>query len=116
MFTYPLTPYRGDTFRRQFSFFADHDHAVLSDLTGVDVAAEIRTAPGAAVITTIGLTVTLPNLIDLELTPAQTALLPPASSWDLQFTYPSGDVITVVRGSVSASGDITNSIAVGGMR
>ena len=82
MFTYPLTPYRGDTFRRQFAFFADSDHAVTSDLTGVDMAAEIRTAPGAAVITTIGLTVTLPNLIDLELTPAQTAQLPPASSWD----------------------------------
>ncbi len=34
-----------------------------------------------------------------------------AGKWDLQLTYPSGDVQTVVKGSVSLTADVTGASA-----
>ena len=108
MLTYALWPYRGDTFRRRFVLWADAAKTTPADLTGATVAAEIRSAPGATPITTIACSLTVPNLVDLVLAPTLTAGLPDGA-WDLQITYASGDVQTVVKGAVKPDGDITQS-------
>ena len=111
MLTYALWPYRGDTFRRRFVLWADAAKTTAADLTGATVAAEIRSAPGATPITTIACSVTLPNTIDLVLTPAVSSGLAASGFWDLQITYASGDVQTIVSGAVKPQGDITQSVA-----
>jgi hypothetical protein len=114
MLSYPLGMYRGDSYRWRFVLWADAARTVAVDLTGVVVAAEIRTGTGATPIYPIPLVVTLPNIIDLSLTAAASATVPAAAHWDLQLTYPSGDVQTIVRGAVSVTGDITHSVPVHG--
>jgi hypothetical protein len=76
------------------------------------VTAEVRAGTGATPVYPLALTVTLPNLIDLEISAAESAGLPASAKWDLQLTYPSGDVQTIVRGGVSVTGDITGSVGV----
>jgi hypothetical protein len=115
MLTYGLAPYRGDTHRWRFVLWADPGRTVAVDLTGVVVKAEIRSAPGGSFVAALGCTVTLPQTIDVALTAAQSATLPPSAAWDLQLTWPSGDVQTVVKGSVTASGDVTDAIAIAGV-
>jgi hypothetical protein len=112
MLTYPLVLYRGDTYRRQFTVWADAAQTTAVDLTDVLVAAEIRAGTGTTPVYALALTVTLPNVIDLEISAAQSAQLPAAATWDLQLTYPSTDVQTIVKGGVSVQGDVTGSLAV----
>jgi len=114
MLTYPLRLYRGDSYRWRFVLWADPDRSVAVDLTGVVVGAEIRVSTGATPIYPIVIAVTLPNTIDLSLSAAASVQVPAAAIWDLQLTYPSGDVQTIVRGAVSVTGDVTNSVPVYG--
>ena len=110
MLSYPLRIYRGDSYRWRFVLWADPDRSVAVDLTGVVVGAEIRTGSGTTPIYAIAIAVTLPNIIDLSLSAAASAQVPAAAIWDLQLTYPSGDVQTVVNGPVSVKGDVTQSV------
>ena len=114
MLTYGLAPYRGDTHRWRFVLWADPGRTVAVDLTGVAVKAEIRSAPGGTFVAALGCAVTLPNTIDVALPAAQSVSLPASAAWDLQLTYATGEVQTVVKGSVSASGDVTDAIAIAG--
>ena len=109
MLSYALWPYRGDTGRWRFVLWADAGKTMPVDLTGVAVAAEIRAAPGAQPVTRLACTVTLPNTIDLVLSATLSATLPAQAWWDLQLTYASGDVQTIVGGAVKARGDVTDS-------
>ena len=107
--TYNLDLYRGDTSRWQFKLWTDAAKTIPSDLTGVTAAAMIRDkAPGGVYSLALGCVVTLPNIIDMELTPGQSRDLPVKGVWDLQLTYASGDIITVLKGSVSVTQDITS--------
>ena len=109
MLTYALWPYRGDTGRWRFVLWADADKTTAVDLTGVTVAAEIR-----APVTPLTCTVTLPNTIDVVLAASASAALPASASWDLQLTWPSGDVTTVVGGAVQAQGEVTGALTQAG--
>jgi hypothetical protein len=111
MKTQSLPFYRGDTARWQVRIFQPGGTLPL-DLTGVIVKAEIRQNSGTTPITPVVCVVTLPNTIDCSLAPAATQALPASAKWDLQLTYPSGDVQTVVKGSVSVTGDVTDSLPV----
>ena len=104
---YALRVYRGDTARWTFVLWADTHKTVPADLTGVSVASQIRTRPGGDVLATLACTTTLPNTIDAELPATVTAKLLPLAVWDLQLTYPSGDVTTVLAGAVNAMADVT---------
>ena len=114
MLSYPLRLYRGDSYRWRFVLWADPDRTVPLDLTGVVVGAEIRVNTGTTPIYPITIAVTLPNTIDLSLSAAASAQVPATAIWDLQLTYASGDVQTIVAGPVSVKGDVTNSVAVHG--
>ena len=106
---YPLTLYRGDTFRTAFKLWKDTDKTDPVDLTDIDVKAEIRDKPGGSKITPMTITIELPNTITVEVSSVITGTLPASGSWDLQLTYPSGDVLTILAGPVTVTADVTDS-------
>lgn len=104
---YSLRVYRGDTFRWTFVLYADDRKTVPADLTGVSVASQVRTRPGGDLVLALTPTITLPNTIGVVLSAAQCATLPSAAVWDMQLTYPTGDVSTVLMGGVNVTADVT---------
>lgn len=105
----PLTLYRGDTWSARFVFWADTAMSIPADLTGVAPKAEFRDRPGGAVIVPLVCAVELPNVITGSLDAASSARLPAAAAWDLQLTYGTGDVRTVLAGAVAVTPDVTDS-------
>lgn len=107
---YNLALYRGDTGRWRFTFWEDTAHTVPFDLTGAVVKSEIRDKSGGTKIVELDCVVSLPNIIDAELTAGDSALTPAAGVWDLQLTWPDGTVRTMVGGTVAVTGDVTDSV------
>lgn len=114
--TYPLALYRGDSYAWQFKLWADANKTEPVDLTGVVAKAEMRVAPGTDPAMTMTCTITQPNIIDVELPALEwdkfNLTKAGAAIWDLQLTYDSGDIKTVVRGVVSITADVTESVKV----
>lgn len=112
--TYNLSIYRGDTERWQFKLWTDRAKTAAADLTGVTTSAMIR---DKATVGTYSLSmdckVTLPNIIDMTLTADQSrSLLITGGVWDLQLIYPSGDIKTVLKGTVVLAQDVTRPVLV----
>jgi len=108
--SYPLTLYRGDSYRWAFVLWADSTKLTPADLTGVIAKAEIRDKPGGAKIVPMVCGVSLPNTISMSLDAASSALLPLVGVWDLQLTYPTSEVATVLAGAVTVTPDVTDSV------
>jgi hypothetical protein len=108
---YDLGLYRGDSYAWRFQLWDDADQTEETDLTGVTAAAEIRDKSAGLQIVALDCAITLPNIIDVEMTPAMWADCPTKGIWDLQLTYTGGDVHTVVRGAVAVTPDVTDSDA-----
>jgi hypothetical protein len=107
-----LALYRGDTGRWQFKLWADANKTQPVDLTGVSVEAMIRdTLPTGRVAMQMDCTITVPNIIDMVLTSLESTNLPAKGFWDLQLTYPSGDVVTPLKGTVLVTQDVTHADA-----
>lgn len=103
-----LNLYRGDTRRWIFKLWTDGKRTVPADLTGVTVIATIRDkATGGTFQQTLTCTVETPNTVNMAITPDQSRVSPAVGVWDLQLTYPSGDIYTVMRGSVLVTQDVT---------
>lgn len=109
--TYGLNIYAGDDHAWRFVLWADVEKTEAADLTGMSVKAEIRDRPGGATIVAAHVAVTLPNTVDVSLTPADTRACPASGRWDLQLTDAGGRVATVLAGAVKVIGDITDSSA-----
>ena len=105
---YSLTLYRGDSFRVQFRLWADAAKTEAVDLTGATAAAEIRAAPQSLPLVALACAIT-DNVIEVSLTAGQSIDVPRAAYWDLQLTYASGEVQTIVAGGVSVREHITGS-------
>jgi hypothetical protein len=108
----PLAIYRGDTYKWRFLVWADVDKTEAVDLAGVAVKSEIRNAPAGTEIIPLPCVITLPNIIDIELTAAVSRTLPASGVWDLQLTYSSGYVATILAGAVTVRADVTDSTVV----
>ena len=107
LLTYAPQIYRGDTYRWRFALWADAGKTQATDLAGVSAAAVVRQQGGAVV--PFAVTITAPNLIDVVLSAAASATLAiVASTWDLELTYPSGDVTTIVGGPIYMRADVTH--------
>jgi len=107
---FPLVLYHGDTAHWQFRFWADAAKTVPANLAGVTVKAELRDTPGGNLILTFATAVLPPNTVRMDLTPAAAMALPDTGgAWDLQLTYPSGDVATPLAGLVEVTMDVTDS-------
>jgi len=107
--TYALDLYRGDSYAWRFTLFEDDPPTVPTDLTGATAEAEIREKTAGVNIVAMTCVVTLPNIIDMTLDPDQYAACPAKGVWDLQVTYPDGWVQTVLHGTVTVTGDVTDS-------
>jgi hypothetical protein len=108
---FPLTLYRGDSYRWSFLLWTDTAKTQPADLTGVMPKAEVRDKPGGAKVVALDCAVVVPNTVTMSLDAASSALLPLAGVWDLQLTYPNGDVATVLAGVVLVTPDVTDSAA-----
>lgn len=107
--SYALTVYRGDTYSWDFVLWDDTDKTQPTDLTGVEVKAEIRDRPAGGVIIPLDLDVE-GNIIHARLDAAASAQLPvPDAVWDLQLTYDTGTVVTIIGGAVKVTADVTDS-------
>ena len=105
---FDLLVYHGDSYRWQFTFWSDTAKQIPSDLTGATVNSEIRDKPGGSVITSLDCVVTLPNIVVVTMTSTMSSLLTSMGGvWDLQLTYPSNDIATVVAGYVRVTMDVT---------
>jgi hypothetical protein len=104
---YDLKLYRGDTTRFKVMLWQDTGKTQPVDLTGATPAAEIRDKTAGVKITTLTCTVSAPGEITVELLPAGYVTVPSSGVWDLQVTFPSGDVRTMVAGKVTVTGDVT---------
>jgi hypothetical protein len=112
-----LNLYRGDTERFQLQYWDDEGETVPADLTGVTFKSEMRDKPGGAnLLATFAVSSSAPGVIDVLIDAATSAALPASGSWDLQLTYASGDVKTIVYGKVKVTMDTTDSVAVGLMK
>jgi hypothetical protein len=107
---FALAIYRGDSYRWQFKLWSDAAKTQPVDLTGVEVKAEIRDKAAGKVLGAMTCDVTVPNIIDASLSATDTAALK-SGVWDLQLTYPGGDVGTVLAGAVTVTVDVTDSAA-----
>jgi hypothetical protein len=104
--SYSLAIYRGDTCGWRFVLWSDTDASVPVDLSAAAAAAQIRTQPDSLMVAELGCTITLPNIIDVSLPAAESALAE-SGQWDLQLTFEDGTVQTVVGGRVRVTADIT---------
>ena len=109
---YNLDVYRGDSYAWRLWLWADAARTEPLDLTGCVLKSEVRDKAGGATVVELDVTVTLPNIVDLALSAADCKLCPSKGVWDLQVTFPSGDVRTVIGGTVSVDPDVTDSVAV----
>ena len=109
--TFKLDLYRGDSYHWQARLWDDAPGGVATDLTGATVKAEIRDKSAGTKIVELTCTLTLPNIIDVTMTPAMWATCPSKGVWDLQVTMPSGEVRTVLAGDVTVTSDVTDSVA-----
>lgn len=106
--TYDLALYRGDTGRWQFKLWQDAAKTQPVDLTGVVVLVQIRDkASGGSFMQWVDTGVVPPNIINMTLTPEQSRNLPNKGVWDMELDYPSGDVVTVLKGAVAVTNDVT---------
>jgi hypothetical protein len=111
---YPLEIYKGDTFRMQISAWQDDAETIPLDLAGATARAEIRDKAGGKLLATMDVTLTTPNVIDMELHASVTAALAPGKrAWDLEVTLANGDTRTVLAGPAQVVADVTIPAAVG---
>jgi hypothetical protein len=109
-----LSLYRGDTYRWKFTLWADTAKTAPADLTGATAAAQIRSTSNDGRVATLTCAIEAPNIVNAELTAAQSANLPPQgmrAQWDLQITWASGEISTVLAGNVDVAGDVTRAVA-----
>jgi len=106
---FDLDIYRGDSGHWRFTLWADINKTVPVDLTGATARSQIRDKPQGAHISDMVCAVTLPNVVDVTLASTVSHTLPTKGAWDLQLTFPSGDVNTPVAGAVSVTPDVTDS-------
>jgi hypothetical protein len=106
---FDLAFYRGDSYGWQVRLWQDAGASIPFDLTGATVAAEIRDKTAGLVVVELDVVVTLPNIVEIFMTPEMYLTCPAKGAWDLQITNADTTVLTVLRGAVTVTGDITDS-------
>jgi hypothetical protein len=107
---YNLDLYRGDSYAARFVLWQDDASTIPVDLTGATVAAEIRDKSAGLKIVELDVTVTVPNIVDVYMTPDMYTDCPAKGVWDLQVTFADGQVHTPIAGAVTITPDVTDSL------
>jgi hypothetical protein len=108
---YPLSLYHGDSYEWQFKLWLDEGKTQPLDLADATPKAEIRDKPGGMQIYALDCSIQPPNIISVALSAATCTTLPISATmaWDLQLSYSSGAVNTILSGTVSVTEDVTDS-------
>lgn len=113
---YPLTLYSGDSYEWLFRLWLDNDKTQPMDLTDTTIKAEIRDKPAGLVILELPCVVNPgTNEITMTLSALDCGKLPIVTTlvWDLQVSHTlTLAVHTVLRGNVSITEDVTDSVSV----
>jgi hypothetical protein len=107
---FDLTLYRGDSYEWQFVLWQDEDKTVPVDLTGATVAAEIRDKTAGRTVIDLQPRVDVSNVVTIRVTPDMYKRCPARGVWDLQILFPDGHVHTPIYGTVTVTGDVTQSL------
>lgn len=107
---YNLDLYRGDSYTWRFILWDNAGATVPTDLTAATAAAEIRDKTAGTHVVTLTCLITLPNIIDVTMDPADWTTCPATGIWDLQVTFPGGVIRTMLAGTVKTTGDVVGSI------
>jgi hypothetical protein len=108
---YPMKIYHGDSYEWQFKLWLDEGKTQPLDLTGVVPKAEIRNKSAGTQIYIIDCTIVYPNIVAASLSASVCVTIPLGNLvWDLQLTYPTGAVNTILAGTVIVTGDVTDSV------
>jgi hypothetical protein len=102
-----LTIYQGDDFYLNLTVKDANNNPI--NMTGWTVAAQVRAAPGSAVVATFtaAIDATVTNQVDLHLPHLQAMKLPRKAQWDCQVTDLNGVVTTLAAGKVTVTPEIT---------
>lgn len=106
-----LELYQGDSFAA--SVTVSNEDGTPADISSYTATAQIRRAVADAdpvVVADITCTTESP-LVHLSLTAAQTTALNGRYMWDLQLAGGAGEVITILRGAVKLTAEITRAAA-----
>jgi len=79
------------------------------DLDGSTVKAQIRVSEDDSAVAAefaVDVSTTVTGKVTLSLTSAQTSALT-VGKWDVQVTFPNGDVLTVLKGAVKVTKEVT---------
>lgn len=100
---------RNDTNTWQFTLWGDTAKTIPADLTGAIVTAQIRAAIGGTILTSMPCEIkdAVNGVVWMTLSGTSTGALPATSYWDMQISYPDGDLKTPVSGRVILSEDVT---------
>jgi hypothetical protein len=102
-----LEIYQGDDFTAVVTI--RNQDGTVADITGYTAKAQIRRQiadEDPLVVAEIATSVTSPQ-VSLSLTHTQTTLLQGRYKWDLQLTTPTGEIDTVLAGTVITTAEIT---------
>lgn len=105
--SFPLRLYHGDTYRWNILVWSNNDKTQPADLTGVTPKAEIRDKTRATILGSMECSVIPPNTIDMKLSASASEALTQSGFWDLQLTYSTGEIATILSGSVTVMLDVT---------
>ena len=108
----PLDLYRGDTYQWRLILWQDEARTVPADLTGATAAAEIRDKPGGTLLATMVCVVEQPQFINMTLPASEWEdwCKTRSAVWDLEITMPGDVVLTVLRGQVTITLDVTEPV------
>jgi hypothetical protein len=107
---YDMTLYRGDSYAWLFVLWENAAKTQPVDLSDAVAKAEIRDKPAGTNITPLDCTIEAgTNKIDAQLSAADCHGLPKAGTWDLQITFGTVGVRTVLAGKVTIINDVTDS-------
>lgn len=108
MLKYDLTIYRGDSFQKRFQL-RDSEGA-LQNLTGFSIVSHLRSRATAQGFVSLNASIIVAEegLWSLSLTPSDSSNIPFASGvYDVEVTYPSGAVKTILFGHVLIKPEVT---------
>lgn len=107
--TYNLNIVRFDSWTWQFTLWGDEAKSIPSDLSGATVTAQIRLTVGGAIIASLAVEVrdAPRGVVWMSISSGQSGVLPPVAVWDMQISYPDGEIRTPVGGNVLVTDDVT---------
>ena len=106
---YNLDLYKGDSNHWQIKLWEDEAKTDPVNLAGATARAQIRDKAGGSMVVPLACTVTTPNIIDIRMAASDWSkwTIQKSGVWDLEITYATGDVQTVLSGVVNWTADVT---------